>query len=48
MPGMYGMVAANYALMECDLLIAVGTRFDDRVIGNPKTFAKKGLSAFTA
>ncbi|MFQ5722643.1 MAG: thiamine pyrophosphate-binding protein, partial [Candidatus Aminicenantales bacterium] len=45
MPGMHGTVAANYALMECDLLIAIGTRFDDRVIGSPKTFAKKAKIA---
>lgn len=40
MPGMHGRVAANYALMECDLLVAIGVRFDDRVTGNLKTFAK--------
>jgi acetolactate synthase-1/2/3 large subunit len=40
MPGMHGTVAANYALTKCDLLIAVGTRFDDRVTGPPDTFAK--------
>jgi len=41
MPGMHGTYAANHALMECDLLIAVGVRFDDRVTGNLKTFATK-------
>ena len=40
MPGMHGRVAANYALTECDLLIAIGTRFDDRVTGDLKTFGK--------
>ena len=45
MPGMHGMVAANYALMECDLLIAIGTRFDDRVTCNLKTFAKNAKIA---
>ncbi|MEW6622735.1 MAG: biosynthetic-type acetolactate synthase large subunit [Bacillota bacterium] len=39
MPGMHGTVYANYALTECDLLLAVGVRFDDRVTGNVKTFA---------
>lgn len=40
MPGMHGMASANYALMECDLLIALGARFDDRVTGKLSTFAK--------
>ncbi|MCX6565360.1 MAG: biosynthetic-type acetolactate synthase large subunit [Candidatus Aminicenantes bacterium] len=39
MPGMHGRVSANYALMECDLLIGMGTRFDDRVTGDLKSFA---------
>ncbi len=37
--GMHGTVYANYAANECDLLIALGARFDDRVTGNPKNFA---------
>ncbi|OGJ91075.1 MAG: acetolactate synthase, large subunit, biosynthetic type [Candidatus Raymondbacteria bacterium RifOxyA12_full_50_37] len=45
MPGMHGRVAANYALMQCDLLVAVGTRFDDRVTGNLQTFAKQAIVA---
>lgn len=45
MPGMHGTVAANYALMGCDLLIAIGTRFDDRVTGNLKTFARNAKIA---
>jgi len=45
MPGMHGRVAANYALTECDLLIAIGARFDDRVTGNLKTFAKNAKVA---
>jgi len=45
MPGMHGTIAANYALMECDLLIAIGTRFDDRVTCNLKTFAKNAKVA---
>jgi acetolactate synthase-1/2/3 large subunit len=39
MPGMHGTRYANYALSECDLIVAVGTRFDDRVTGNIKEFA---------
>lgn len=40
MPGMHGTAYANYAISDCDLLLAVGMRFDDRVTGNVKTFAK--------
>jgi acetolactate synthase-1/2/3 large subunit len=39
MLGMHGTVYANYAVQECDLLIAVGARFDDRVTGKLATFA---------
>ena len=39
MLGMHGSVYANYAVQECDLLIAVGARFDDRVTGKLETFA---------
>jgi len=39
MLGMHGTVAANYGVTECDLLIAVGARFDDRVTGKVETFA---------
>jgi len=39
MLGMHGTAYANYAVQNCDLLIAVGTRFDDRVTGKIKTFA---------
>ncbi|MDR1535397.1 MAG: biosynthetic-type acetolactate synthase large subunit [Planctomycetota bacterium] len=39
MPGMHGTPAANRAIMNCDLLIAVGTRFDDRVTGKTESFA---------
>ncbi|HRK56449.1 MAG TPA: biosynthetic-type acetolactate synthase large subunit, partial [Burkholderiaceae bacterium] len=39
MPGMHGTYEANMAMQHCDVLIAVGARFDDRVIGNPKHFA---------
>jgi acetolactate synthase-1/2/3 large subunit len=41
MLGMHGTVTANYAVHECDLLIAVGTRFDDRVTGKLSAFAPK-------
>jgi acetolactate synthase I/II/III large subunit len=43
MPGMHGRFAANHALMECDLLIGLGTRFDDRVTGVLDTFAAKAV-----
>lgn len=39
MLGMHGTAYANYAIQHCDLLIAVGARFDDRVTGKIKTFA---------
>lgn len=39
MPGMHGMAEANMAMQNCDVLLAVGTRFDDRVIGNPTHFS---------
>jgi len=41
MLGMHGSASANYAVQECDCLIAVGARFDDRVTGNVATFAPK-------
>ena len=40
MPGMHGTFEANMAMQHCDVLIAIGARFDDRVIGNPKHFAQ--------
>ena len=40
MPGMHGTYEANLSMQNCDVLIAIGARFDDRVIGNPKDFAK--------
>lgn len=40
MLGMHGTKASNYGVSECDLLIAIGVRFSDRVIGNAKKFAK--------
>lgn len=39
MLGMHGTIEANHAMQNCDVLLAVGARFDDRVIGNPKHFA---------
>ena len=41
MPGMHGTLAANRAIMDSDLLIAAGARFDDRVTGNADAFAPK-------
>lgn len=41
MLGMHGTFEANMAMQHCDVLLAVGARFDDRVIGNPKHFARE-------
>jgi acetolactate synthase-1/2/3 large subunit len=38
MLGMYGTVYANKALLECDLILSIGCRWDDRINGNPKKF----------
>jgi acetolactate synthase-1/2/3 large subunit len=40
MLGMHGAAFANYAVEDCDFLIAVGARFDDRVAGDPRKFAR--------
>ena len=40
MVGMHGCYTSNRAVADCDVLIAVGARFSDRVALNPKTFAK--------
>ena len=45
MLGMHGAAYANYAVDECDFLIAVGARFDDRVAGSPKHFAANAAIA---
>lgn len=45
MAGMHGTYSANMALYDCDLLISVGARFDDRVTGNLEHFAKKATIA---
>lgn len=39
MPGMHGTFEANMAMHNCDVLLALGARFDDRVIGNPDDFS---------
>ena len=41
MLGMHGTAYANFAVTDCDLLIAVGARFDDRVTGKLDTFAPR-------
>jgi acetolactate synthase-1/2/3 large subunit len=41
MLGMHGTVYANYAVTHCDLLVAVGARFDDRITGKVDEFARK-------
>jgi acetolactate synthase I/II/III large subunit len=41
MLGMHGAAFANYAVDDCDFLVALGARFDDRVAGNPGRFAAK-------
>ncbi len=45
MIGMHGLIAANKALTECDLLLSVGARFDDRVTGKVSEFAPKAKIA---
>ncbi len=40
MLGMHGTAYANKAMIECDLLLNVGSRFDDRIIGQPSKFCK--------
>ncbi len=40
MIGMHGTKTSNFGVSECDLLIALGARFSDRVVGNPKRFAE--------
>ena len=41
MLGMHGLASANYAVEDCDFLIAIGARFDDRVAGVPQKFAPR-------
>jgi len=42
MLGMHGTYEANMAMQHCDVLIAIGARFDDRVVGNPEHFVQDG------
>ena len=44
MLGMHGTIEANLGMQECDVLLAIGARFDDRVIGDPAHFAKGNLT----
>lgn len=41
MLGMHGTKASNLGVNDCDLLIAIGTRFSDRILGNPDKFARQ-------
>ncbi|MFD1557508.1 biosynthetic-type acetolactate synthase large subunit [Paraburkholderia silviterrae] len=41
MPGMHGTYEANMAMQHCDVLVAIGARFDDRVIGHTEDFARQ-------
>ena len=41
MIGMHGTKTSNFGVSQCDLLIALGARFSDRVVGNPKKFASE-------
>jgi len=45
MMGMHGSAAANYALQEADLIIAIGTRFDDRTVGNYIKYAPEAVKS---
>jgi acetolactate synthase-1/2/3 large subunit len=45
MPGMHGSVAANQAISECDLIISIGARYDDRVTGKVSRFAPYAIKA---
>ena len=48
MLGMHGTYEANMAMQHCDVLLAIGARFDDRVIGNPKHFFQKTARSSTS
>jgi len=43
MPGMHGTAYANRALVECDLMISVGARLDDRILGVPSMFCRNAV-----
>ena len=44
--GMHGNISANYAMQQADLIIALGTRFDDRITGEISKYAPKAFEAF--
>ena len=44
--GMHGNAAANYAIQRADLIIGLGTRFDDRITGNVEKYAPEAYKAF--
>jgi acetolactate synthase I/II/III large subunit len=46
--GMHGSTTANYAIQNADLIIAIGTRFDDRITGALEKFAPEAFKAFKA
>ena len=48
MLGMHGTYRSQHAMQNCDVLLAVGARFDDRVIGNPKHFAQSNARSSTS
>jgi acetolactate synthase-1/2/3 large subunit len=48
MPGMHGTVEANLAMQHCDVLLAIGARFDDRVIGSPRTSRRSRARSSTS
>jgi acetolactate synthase I/II/III large subunit len=48
MLGMHGTYEANMAMQHCDVLLAIGARFDDRVIGNPKHFSSSRARSSTS
>ncbi len=45
MLGMHGTPYANKAVMECDCIVSIGSRWDDRIIGNPSTFCSTAKKA---
>jgi acetolactate synthase-1/2/3 large subunit len=45
MPGMHGTATANKAILECDYILSLGARFDDRVAGVPNDFAPNAVKA---
>jgi thiamine pyrophosphate-dependent acetolactate synthase large subunit-like protein len=48
MLGMHGTYEANMTMQNCDVLLAVGARFDDRVIGNPSTSPRSSARSSTS